>query len=235
MAATLIILAFCIAMAWLLYRFPLSKAKEPADYRKLLLFSAMIVLFLLFNTLLALAGYGGLGLAATVAPVTSMQGLSDANAENGMILVGQVSTDNIGIYGDYVAYHDESHLWSPDELWIDLEDEPIAITNDTYQATGWPVDAMQYSYLQAGQPVVVVGYLDHSTNLVSGDEILSVRADTLYAGSLEDFRSRAQIKRILAAVLVAANVAVLIAVLALPVRRCLIGMMKATDQHPNQA
>jgi hypothetical protein len=183
-------------------------------------------LFLLFNTLLALAGYGGLGLAATATPVTSMQGLSDANAEDGMILVGQVSTDNIGIYGDYVAYQGDNQFWSADELWISLDSGAIAITNDTYMPTNWPMDARGYTYLQAGQPVVVVGYLDHSTNLVSGDESLSVRADTVYAGSLEDFRSRAQVKRILAAVLVIVNVAGIGVALVLPIRRCLIGMRK---------
>ncbi|MBN1310156.1 MAG: hypothetical protein JXB30_01975 [Anaerolineae bacterium] len=226
MAATLIILAFCIAITWLIYRFPLRNAKEPADYRKLLLFFGVIILFLVFNTLLALAGYGGLGLAVTGTPLTSTQALSDISSGDGVILVGEISPDNRGIYSDYAAYQDETHLWSPDELWIDLDDGTIAVTNDTYRATGWPVDAMGYTYLRAGQPVVAVGYLERNTTLVSRDDSLSVRADIVYAGSLDDFRSRARINRLLAAALVIVNGAVVIVVVVLPVRRCLIGMRK---------
>ena len=68
-------------------------------------------------------------------PITSMAELAGKKSEEAILLIGEVSDHNDTVYGDYIAYLDDQHLWTPIELWIDLQDGRIAITNTTYQAT----------------------------------------------------------------------------------------------------
>ena len=56
---------FCIVMAWLLYRFPLQKAKTVDEFSKIVLFFLAITIFILFNVFLSFLGMSGLKLAST--------------------------------------------------------------------------------------------------------------------------------------------------------------------------
>ncbi len=145
------------------------------------------------------------------------------------MLFGTVSAANKRVHSDYVAYVDDQSLKSPRELWIDLEDGKIAITNDTYQSAMWPVNGLGHSYLQPKEPVVVVGYLEHSRILTTGDEIVSVNAGIVYAGGHDDFRKRARIKQYMAAALIFADPVGIFIVLVMPLRRCIIGMRSKRD------
>ncbi len=223
MIANLIWMFFCSLLAWLLYRFPLQKATTPADYRKLLPFFCALIGFVVFNGLLAYMGMGGLSLANSSAPILELKSLAGEKSETGVILAGVVSDQNPTIYGDYVAYVDD-HLWSPMELWLDLKDGRIAITNDTYRATNWPVDAMGSVYLQAKQPVIVVGFVENNLGLISGDQSQTIRAELIYAGAYQDFTARARSQLILATAIVWANAFVVLMIVLLPLRDCLRGL-----------
>jgi hypothetical protein len=194
----LLFFLFCITIAWLLYRFPLQRAKSTDEYRKLFYFFCMLIVFVLFNAFLAFLGFGGLKLASTGLPITSTAEIADKESEDSILLVGEVSNQNNAIYRDYIAYTDDQHLWTPTELWIDLKDGKIAITNTTYQATSWKIDPSGNSYLLPKQPVVVVGAVEDWVNLSSGEKSQSVRATIVYAGSFEEFASRARIKSLMA-------------------------------------
>jgi|AutmiccommuBRH23_1029490.scaffolds.fasta_scaffold00301_72 hypothetical protein len=101
----------------------------------------------------------GLKIASSSSPLTLLTEIEQKNNGDGVLFIGKVSNSNNPISGDYVAYLDEIGLWTPDQLWIDLSDGKIAIDNDTYQATNWPVDNFNISYLQANMPVTVVSRL----------------------------------------------------------------------------
>jgi hypothetical protein len=223
MISNLALIVFCSFIAWLLYRFPLKKAKTPTDYQKLFPFFCALIGLVLFNGLLAYLGLGGLSIANSSTPVLDLKSLDGKKSGDGVILVGIVSDKNATIYGDYIAYLDD-HLWSPMELWLDLNGGSIAVTNDTYQATNWPVDAMGYSYLQAKQPVTVVGFVENNLGLINGNKSQTIRADIVYAGVYDDFTARARDKLILARAMVLANAFVVLLIVVLPLRDCLKGM-----------
>jgi hypothetical protein len=223
MFGNLVLLVFCILIAWLLYRFPLQKAKTPADYRKLFPFFCALIGFLLFNGLLAYMGQGGLSIASSSSPVQDLKSLAEIKNGDGVILSGLVSDKNAVIYGDYIAYLDD-HLWAPMELWLDLKDGSISITNNTYRATDWPVDAGGLSYLQAKQPVIVVGFVEDAIGLTTGNKFRTIRADIVYAGTHDDFIVRARINLAIATVMVLANIFIALIIVFLPLRECIRGM-----------
>jgi hypothetical protein len=223
MFGNLALIVFCILIAWLLYRFPLQKAKTPADYRKLFPFFCALLGFLLFNGFLAYLGQGGLSIASSSTPVQDLKSLAEIKNGDGVILSGLVSDKNAVIYGGYVAYLD-NHLWSPMELWLDLKDGSIPITNGTYQATNWPVDTSGISYLQAKQQVIVVGFVEDGTGPTNGNKSRMIRADIVYAGTHDKFTARARSKLILATAMVWSNAFVALMIIILPLRDCLKGM-----------
>ncbi len=224
MLANLFLLLGCGLFAWLLARFPLKNAKVPADYRKLLPFFFALLGFLLFNALLAWQGVRSLSATLADPPVSTLAALAGAKSGNGIVLSGVVSAQNDTMTGDYVAYVDEQHLWSPMELWLDLNDGRLAVSNDTYRATHWPVDAMGYAYLRAGQPVIVVGAVENYLALTSGATSQEIRAEIVYAGSYEAFANRSRASLIPATVMLLANIFVLLLILLLPLRDCLKGL-----------
>lgn len=224
MLTNLVLLLFCALLAWLLARFPLKNATTPADYRKLLPFFIALPGFLLFNALLAFQGVRSLSATLAAPPVSTLAALAGAKSGDGIMLGGVVSAQNDTLAGDYVAYVDEGHLWSPMELWLDLEDGRLAISNDTYQAVSWPVDAMRYSYLQAGQPVIVVGRAENWVGLVDGGASQTIRAEMVYAGTYDAFAARARLQRIPAVGLLLANLLAILLILLLPLRDCLEGL-----------
>jgi len=107
---------------------------------------------------------------------------------------------------------------------LDLNSGSIAIRNDTYQAMNWPVDANGNSYLQAKQPVTIVGFVENNLELTSGNKSHTIRADIIYAGAYNDFTARARVKLILATAMVWANAFVALMIVTLPLRDCLRGM-----------
>lgn len=226
MILNLVFLGFCGLLAWLLFRFPFQNAKSPEEYRKLFLFFCVLAGFLIFNGFLAYIGMGGLKLAAKSPPITDLLVLEKVENQEGLILSGVVSDRNQMIFGDYVAYTDEEHLWSPKGLLIDLKQGQVAISNNTYRATDWPVDILGYSYLKTGQPVIVVGYLENSTNLLTGEKTKSIRADLVYSGTHAAFASRARIQQIFAIGLLLANIVLAAMIVLIPVRECSKEMKK---------
>jgi hypothetical protein len=222
MILNLFLIAFCVFLSWLLYRFPLKKAKTPDDFRKLLLFFGVLLIFVLFNGLLAFFGLGGLKNASSNAAITDITQLSAIENGDGVVISGTLSDENDFLSGDYIAYIDESNLWTPKPLIIDLLDGSIEISNDTYQGTNWPVDPRGISYLPKYLPVIVVGYLDK--NLASMNNTPSIRADIIYAGSFEDFAARAKGKSILAYAMILANLFVAFMIVLIPIRECIKGI-----------
>lgn len=224
MLTSLFLLLFCGLLAWLLARFPLKNAQTPADYRKLLPFFIALPGFLLFNALLAFQGARSLSASLADPPLSTLSAMAGAKSGDGIMLGGMVSAQNDTLTGDYVAYVDEEHLWSPMELWLDLDDGRLAISNDTYQAANWPVDAMRYSYLQAGQPVIVVGRAENWVGLVDDETSQTIRAEIVYAGTYDAFAARARLQRIPAIGLLLANLLAMLLILLLPLRDCLAGL-----------
>ncbi|GAP18495.1 hypothetical protein [Levilinea saccharolytica] len=232
MVGNLILFAFCIFMAWLLYRFPLRKAKTPEAYRLLFLFFCVLTAMLLFNAFLAYLGLSGLNRASINAPTARLSDMKNMKSGDAILIAATVSERNTPLLGDYLAYTDENHLWSPMELWLDLKDESVAVTNDTYQASVWPIDAGGMAYLKAKQPVIVVGFVENTLNLVNGEWSQSVRADLIYAGTFEAFAKRAQEKQTLAMVMMAANLVAAVLLIILPVQECWKGMNSAKASLP---
>jgi hypothetical protein len=174
----------------------------------------------MLNALFAFMGRSGLNLAIKMTPVTLLAALEDTETGDGVILDGVVSANNPIRYWDYVAYIDDKHLWSPSELLIELEDGVVAISNDTYAARNWPRDARSFLYLKANNPVIIIGKVERSVNLLgadNGQKHLSIHADIIYAGEHADFVARAKQKMILPTVMLAANVIAAVVVVAVPV------------------
>ena len=220
MGANVFVLVFCGLMAWLLYRFKLSKAGSRAEVQKLLPFFFVLGVFFAFNALLAFMGRGGLKLTLKMTPVTFLAALEDTRTSTDVILDGVVSAENPTSYGEYVAYIDDTALWSPAELLIDLEDGIVAISNDTYAARNWPVGERSFSYLKANAPVIVLGRVERSVSLSGkdkGQQHLSIYADMIYAGEHADFIARAKQRILLPTGMLAANLIAALVVVVVPV------------------
>jgi len=95
--SNLALVVFCSLIAWLLYRFPLKKAKIPADYQKLFPFICALVGFVLFNGLLAYLGLGGLSLANSSTPTQDLKSIVGKKSGDGVIVIGIVSDRNATI------------------------------------------------------------------------------------------------------------------------------------------
>lgn len=221
MAANIFILVGCGFMAWLLYRFKFSKAGSGAEVRKLLPFFFVLGGFLAFNALLALMGRDTLNLTVNMTPVTLVAVLGDTETDDRVLLDGAISAHNPNSYGEYVAYIDDTHRWSPsDELLIGLDDGTVGISNDTYAARNWPIDARSCLYLKANDPVIIVGTLERSVFLLGeqkGQQHLSIHADIVYAGEHADFVACAKQRLLLPTGMLAANVVAAVVVVVVPV------------------
>ncbi len=229
MIGNIALLLIVIAITGLLYRFPLRNPKTPPDtYRKLVLFFGILTFAALFNGFLAFLGMSGLRLASSRPPITALAALSEYTPGDGIILIGEVSVRNEATYQEeYIAYTDEGgRVWSPEQLWIDVQAGSFAIINTTYQAIGWPIDAGGNSYLRAKQPVTVVGVLEDRIDPAREQKVYTLRADIVYARSYDDFVARARFKMILAAAMIAANACVVILILVFMLPPCIKRMKK---------
>lgn len=206
-------------MAWLLYRFRLKKAVSASEVRKLFPFFLVLVLFLLFNALLAWQGGMALVSAVDTPPVTTTAALKAIKTGGPVILDGEVSDQNSIVYKNFVAYFDDEQFNSPSELVITLSDGTAVISNNDYQARNWPFSDF-YTHLARGTRVIVVGQLERGIAFAGpnkGKELISLHADMIFAGSHQDFVSRAKRKIFFPVVLLLLNLAAAVLMIILPV------------------
>jgi hypothetical protein len=222
MPGNLIALLLSSLLGWLLYQFRLRKAASPAEIRRLGPFYLVLACFLVFNAFLAWQGRAALveAIRQGQAPLRTWKGLEDARTGAGIVLRGTVSAENEPLYWEYVAYVDGGHLYSPQELLLELRDGVVAITNDDYAPRNWPLGTGSYPHLVAGDSIVVVGTVERGVYMAGparGQETTSVHAEIVWAGSDAAFVERAQQRIIFPTVLWAANLAVAAMLVALPV------------------
>lgn len=190
MISNIVFLVFFSLIAWLMFSFLLPKVEKKQDYKKLLIFFLAIGFFLLVNGLFSYLGMSGLMEAGNTDPIVDQISINEKLDGDGVIISGKVSNQNQVYYDDYAAYLDDLGLWSPDRLWIELDNGEIAVDNDTYQATNWPVDSLERTYLQINSPVTIVGFV--KINQIDHSRL--IEADIIHAGSFESFVSRSNTK-----------------------------------------
>lgn len=220
MITNIFVLLFCGLMAWLLYRFRLKKAVSASEVRKLFPFFLVLVLFLLFNALLAWQGGMALVSAVDTPPVTTTAALKAIKTGGPVILDGEVSDQNSIVYKNFVAYFDDEQFYSPLELSIALSDGTAVIGNNDYEARNWPFENDFYAHLSVGTRVIVLGELERGVVIAGpnkGKEIVSVHARMIFAGTHKDFVSRAKKKIFLPVVLLLFNLSAVVLMVTLPV------------------
>jgi hypothetical protein len=132
----------------------------------------------------------GLSMAGSSDPIVDFKTIDQKQDGEGVVLFGKVSSNNKIFLDNYAAYLDDTGLWSPDRLWIELVNGEIAIDNDTYQPTNWPEDFMGRSYLEIDSPVTVVGFV--RINRI--DQSRLIEAEIIHAGQFDSFVSRSKTK-----------------------------------------
>ena len=219
MISNIVFLVFFSLIAWLMFSFLLPKVEKKQDYKKLLIFFLAIGFFLLVNGLFSYLGMSGLMEAGNTDPIVDQISINEKLDGDGVIISGIVSNQNQVYYDDYAAYLDELVLWSPDRLWIELDIGEIAVDNDTYQATNWPVDSLERTYLQINSPVTIVGFV--KINQI--DQSRLIEADIIHAGSFESFVSRSNTKLGIAVAMTIMNLIAVIFIF-IPIIKSLNGM-----------
>jgi hypothetical protein len=190
MIGNIVFFVFFSLLAWLVYSFILPKAEKKQDYKNLFFFFLTAGVFLSVNGLFSYLGMSGLSMAGSSDPIVDFKTIDQKQDGEGVVLFGKVSSKNKIIMDNYVAYLDDTGLWSPDRLWIELLDGEIAIDNDTYQPTNWPEDFMGRSYLEIDSPVTVVGFV--RINRI--DQSRLIEAEIIHAGQFDSFVSRSKTK-----------------------------------------
>jgi hypothetical protein len=190
MIGNIVFFVFFSLLAWLVYSFILPKAEKKQDYKNLFFFFLAAGVFLSVNGLFSYLGMSGLSMAGSSDPIVDFKTIDQKQDGEGVVLFGKVSSNNKIILDNYAAYLDDTGLWSPDRLWIELLDGEIAIDNDTYQPTNWPEDFMGRSYLEIDSPVTVVGFV--RINRI--DQSRLIEAEIIHAGQFDSFVSRSKTK-----------------------------------------
>jgi hypothetical protein len=219
MIANIFVLIFCSFMAWLLTHFRLRKTNSASEVRKLFPIFLLLVLFLLFNAFLSWQGGMALVSAADTPQITTAAELNTVKNGSPVILDGKVSDQNPIIYKNFVAYFDDEQFNSPSELVITLSDGTAVISNNDYQTRNWPFSDF-YTHLARGTRVIVVGQLERWIAFAGpnkGKELISLHADMIFAGSHQDFVSRAKRKIFFPVVLLLLNLAAAVLMIILPV------------------
>ncbi|MBN1297882.1 hypothetical protein JXA80_13985 [bacterium] len=210
MAANALILVFLILITWLLYRFRLKTLTSFTETGTVFAVLAILFLFFIANTLFAFVGYRSLRSASMQDPIQYASDLDELPSGQFVIVSGAVSRSNPAVYSDYVAYQDTHHLWVPSGIIVDLEHGTAFVSNDTFAARGWPIDALEYSYLKPGQRVMVVGHVEWSTGIWGadkGNERVSIRAEIVFAGTPAQFASSLRWKSAVGLAFVTADLA----------------------------
>lgn len=219
MISNIVFLVFFSLIAWLMFSFLLPKVEKKQDYKKLLIFFLAIGFFLLVNGLLSYLGMSGLMEAGNTDPIVDQISINEKLDGDGVIISGKVSNQNQVYYDDYAAYLDDFGLWSPDRLWIELDNGEIAVDNDTYQPTNWPVDSLERTYLKINSPVTIVGFV--KINQI--DQSRLIEADIIHAGLFESFVSRSNTKLGIAVAMTIMNLIAVILIF-IPIIKSLKGM-----------
>jgi len=219
MFVNIFLIVFFSFISWLLYRYPMKAAKTSSEYRRLFYFFIVIAFFVFINGVFAYMGVSGLKLTAESSPIPGLMGLEGKKSGDGVIITGKTSENNEYKNGDYIAYIDDIGLWSPMNLWIDFKNgETIAITNNTYQATGWPVDGLNYLYIKENQELVIVGYVENNIDIFNGEKTQTIRADIVFAGSHEEFIARAESKILISEIIMSINAVLIFLLIIYPLR-----------------
>ena len=219
MFVNIVLIVFLCFVTWLLYRYPMRTAKSPAEYRRLFYFFIAITVFVFFNGFFAYLGTSGLKRTVESVPIISLTEIKKMKSGEGVIITGKTSEDNDYMSGDYIAYIDDIGLWSPMNLWIVfINGEKIAITNNTYQAAGWPVDGLNYLYIKENQELVIVGYIENNIGIFDGEKTQTIRADIVFAGSHDEFTARAESKILISEFIMSMNAVIMIFLIIYPLR-----------------
>ncbi|HSM26214.1 MAG TPA: hypothetical protein VK856_15225 [Anaerolineaceae bacterium] len=219
MIGNIVLFGFFGLLAWLLYSFILPKAEKKQDYKNLFFFFLAAGFFLAVNGLFAYLGMSGLSIAGSSDPIMDLKTIDQKQDGEGVVIFGNVSSKNQFITDKYAAYLDEFGLWSPDRLWVKLEDGEIAIDNDTYQPTNWQEDSQGRSFLPINGPITIVGLV--KINQI--DQSKLVEAEIIHAGSFESFVSRSKTKLGIATAMTIVNFIAVI-LLFVPIIKSIKGM-----------
>jgi hypothetical protein len=190
MIGNIVFFVFFSLLAWLVYSFILPKAEKKQDYKNLFFFFLTAGVFLSVNGLFSYLGMSGLSMAGSSDPIVDFKTIDQKQDGEGVVLFGKVSSNNKIILDNYAAYLDDTGLWSPDRLWIELVNGEIAIDNDTYQPTNWPENFTGRSFLEIDSPVTVVGFV--RINRI--DQSRLIEAEIIHAGQFDSFVSRSKTK-----------------------------------------
>jgi hypothetical protein len=207
----------------LLHYFKLRRASTKAEVGRLALVLAFIGVFFLVNALFAQMGRGALLMAVDTRPVTSLDVLETVETGAPVILDGIVSLENPTYIQNYVSYiecdDDGCTRYVPSRLLIRLDGGDVTILNDDFEDREWPYASDGVLFLATGDPVIVVGAMQRGVTMLGrekGKETFSILADIVYAGSHEDFVTRAEARLIFPTILLIVNLVAVAVVVLLP-------------------
>lgn len=201
---------FLCLLAWLLYRFRLSKVSSCDELRPLILPGAMFSLFFLGIAFFSLVDWSkwyrfvDLPLTTTVAKLTEAKG--------DVVVEGKVSQRNSLRERDFVAYIRSPRASSSDEnpyrdtpkILIELADGSVSLNNDNYETFDWRLDDdpfYYYYFLRADDRVVITGYVVRGVSIPSGEKTIDLQAQEVFAGSHAGYLTRTREVALLPSVL----------------------------------
>lgn len=204
-----IMTGFCLLLARLLQQYKLRTTTDTRTLRQTAKIMGVIIVFLLFNSLLVTSKLIQLQRMAAAEPVRYQSVLDETASGTPVLITGIISRDNPAVKGSYIAYQDETALWSPKDLRVDLDRGHIDLNNDSYHAMNWPVDAGNNAYLEPGQTVVVSGYIQRAKVFAGPDkgmESMSIRAADVFAGNREEYLSAKKSEKYMAISILLVNI-----------------------------
>jgi hypothetical protein len=201
---------FLCLLAWLLYRFRLSKASSRDELRPLILPGAVFSLFFLGVAFFALLDWSkwyrfvDLPLTTTVAKLTEAKG--------DVVIEGRVSQRNSIRERGFAAYIRSPRASSSDEnayrdtpkLLIELADGSVSLDNDNYETFDWHLDDdpfYYYYFLRADDPVVITGYVVRGVSIPTGEKTIDLHAQEVFVGSHAEYVTRTREASLLPSIL----------------------------------
>ncbi len=201
---------FLCLLAWLLYRFRLSKVASRDELRPLILPGAMFSLFFLGIAFFSLVDWSrwyrfvDLPLTTTVAKLTEAKG--------DVVVEGKVSQRNSIRERDFVAYirsprasaGDENPYRDTPKILIELADGSVSLNNDNYETFDWQMDDdpfYYYYFLRADDRVVITGYVVRGVSIPSSEKTIDLQAQEVFVGSHAKYLTRTREAALLPSVL----------------------------------
>lgn len=141
---------------------------------------------------------------ATEASVAPGAALPEGGAA--VLLDGRVSERTERACAPYVAcaeWHEDTsgrttsgvHLRIPSVLIIDDGAQPLEVTIDYADRSGWPIVSdvsLRRTVLEAGDPVGIAGFIEDGAAMGSGERVRVVRATRVVHGGLDALRAEAR-------------------------------------------